>query len=88
MLSEMGFIVFIRLALDVCSLILFVSAIMSWFPSPSESKFEYAIRSAADYLCRPMRALCNRFNIGGQSMFDIPFLFTVIIVAVLQTIIR
>ena len=76
----------IRLALGACELILFVSAVLSWFPSPNQSKFEYYVRTAADYLCAPMRALCEYFNIGGRTFIDIPFLFTVIIVALLQMI--
>ena len=86
----MGFFIIrlIRLALDICSLILFVSAILSWFPPSSPSKFEDIVHTAAEYLCAPMRALCAAFDIGRRTIFDIPFLLTVIIVAVLQTILR
>ena len=86
----MGFFIIglIRLALDICSLILLVSAIMSWFPTSSPSKFEEIVHTASEYLCAPMRGLCAALNIGGRSMFDIPFLLTVIIIAVLQAIFR
>ena len=77
-----------RLVLSLISLVVLISAILSWFPPRNSSKIEYYIRRISDIIVYPMRSLCYKLNIGRNSPIDIPFLLTVIIVLLLESIIR
>ena len=74
----------LRLLFSTMSLILLISAIMSWLPLSGESKFEIIIYNLSETIVFPARCLFRRLGIGEDFIIDLPFLVTVIAIILIE----
>ncbi|MBQ7599411.1 MAG: YggT family protein [Clostridia bacterium] len=68
-------------ALLVCMV---VGAVMSWIMPDEDNKFTRVVYAITDTLTWPVRALFDRFGWFRNSPVDVPFIVTVIILALLS----
>jgi YggT family protein len=61
-------------------------AILSWFDPMSEWGVSSFLYSVTEPCIRPVRLLCNRLGWFEGTMLDIPFLITVLLLALLEAI--
>ena len=64
-----------------------VRAILSWFDPMREGKFSAFLLVLTEPVIFPVRALCEHMNWFEGIPLDIPFLITVLLLALLQTVI-
>ncbi len=89
----MDFLVeFIRLLLfyflSALSLALLLRAIFSWFDPEQSSRFSVFLMMITEPFILPIRQLCHKNNWFQQTPLDIPYLITVLLVWILQTVVE
>ena len=73
--------------IDVLLVAMFVRAIFSWFDPMREGKFSTFLLVLTEPVIFPVRALCERMNWFEGLPLDIPFLITVLLLSILQTVV-
>ena len=73
--------------IDVLLIAMFIRAITSWFDSTRESKLSMFLLMFTEPVIFPMRALCDRMNWFEGVPIDVPFLLTVLVLSILQTVV-
>ena len=73
--------------IDVLLIAMFIRAITSWFDSMRESKLSMFLLMFTEPVVFPMRALCDRMNWFEGVPIDVPFLLTVLVLSILQTVV-
>ena len=67
---------------------LFFRAILSWFDPEQSGKLSGFLLLITEPFILPVRQLCHKNNWFQQIPLDIPFLITVVIVFVLQSVVE
>ena len=65
-------------------ILLLLRALLSWFFG-AENRFIDFVFAVTEPMIMPFRLLCDRFGWFQDSPIDVPFLMTVIAVAILET---
>lgn len=76
------------LLIDVVQIAFLLRAVLSWFDPERSGRFSAFLFLVTEPLTVPVRALCYKRNWFQETPLDIPFLITVILLSVLQTVIR
>ena len=63
-------------------------AIFSWFDQLGESKISMFLYAITEPLILPIRRLCNKMNWFQGTPLDMPFMLTLIVILVLQTLVE
>jgi YggT family protein len=63
-------------------------AILSWFDQLGESKLSMFLYAITEPLILPIRRLCNKMNWFQGTPLDMPFMLTLIVILVLQTLVE
>ena len=78
----------LSLICEAVQLLMFVRAIMSWFP-PADGRggpIRAFVYSITDFFVAPVRALLDRFEWTRRTPIDISFLVTFLLLSLLSTI--
>ena len=85
-------VVFLRMLLIyflyALSTALLLRAIFSWFDPEASGKFSGFLLMVTEPFIMPIRQICYKNNWFQQVPLDIPFLITVLLVWVLQTVVE
>lgn len=73
--------------IDVLLVAMFVRAILSWFDPMREGKLSAFLLVLTEPVIFPVRALCEYMNWFEGIPLDIPFLITVLLLSILQTVV-
>ncbi len=73
--------------LGVIELAMFLRAILSWFASP-ESRLLDFLYSVTEPAIAPVRALCEHFGWFEDLPIDIPFIITMLLLSLIETLIE
>lgn len=73
--------------IDVLLIAMFIRAITSLFDSTRESGLSMFLLMFTEPVVFPMRALCDRMNWFEGVPIDVPFLLTVLVLSILQTVV-
>lgn len=76
------------LLIDVVQVAFLVRAILSWFDPERSSRLSNFLILVTEPMILPVRALCQKKNWFQQTPLDVPFLITVLLLSLLQTLIR
>lgn len=76
------------LLIDAVQVALLVRAILSWFDPEHSSRLSNFLMLVTEPMILPVRALCQKKNWFQQTPLDVPFLITVLLLSLLQTLIR
>lgn len=76
------------LLIDAVQVALLVRAILSWFDPERSSRLSNFLMLVTEPMILPVRALCQKKNWFQQTPLDVPFLITVLLLSLLQTLIR
>lgn len=76
----------VSLLLGAIQLLMFVRALLSWFPIDEENPILQFVTAATEPFIIPVRALLERVEFIASSPIDISFFVTFILLSVLQTI--
>lgn len=76
------------LLIDVVQIAFLLRAIFSWFDPERSGRFSNFLFLVTEPMILPVRALCIKKNWFQQTPLDIPFLITVLLLSLLQTLIR
>ena len=74
----------VAVILSIVSTGLFVRAILSFSEELSQSSINYYAYLITEPFVAPVRMILYKYNIGVDSMFDIPFITTCVIIMVLR----
>lgn len=75
----------LSLLAGACQILLFIRAILSWFPGVG-GKFADFIYKMTEPILYPVRKLFDLLGVNvGMSPIDIPFLITFILLAIIET---
>ena len=70
---------------DIAQMLMLARAILSWVPRFNGSKFSDFLEQLTEPLIEPVRKLLSKTNMGN-SMIDVSFLFTFLILFLVQDI--
>lgn len=73
--------------IDFLLIAMFVRAITSWFDPMREGKLSMFLLVLTEPVIFPIRALCEKMNWFEGMPLDIPFLLTVLVLSILQTVV-
>lgn len=73
---------------DVMDVALFVRMIFSWIDPEMENRVSVFLFTLTEPLILPLRALFDRFRWFENSFFDMPFIFTALIIALIEFAVR
>ena len=73
--------------IDVLLVAMFVRAITSWFDPMREGRLSMFLLVLTEPVIFPIRALCEKMNWFEGMPIDIPFLLTVLVLSVVQTVV-
>jgi len=73
--------------IDVLLFAMLIRAITSWFDPMREGKLSAVLLVITEPVIFPIRALCERMNWFESIPLDIPFLITVLLLSIVQTLI-
>ena len=76
----------VSLALDILMFLMFLRAIISWFPGLNDSSFADFLYSVTEWVIYPVRALFDAMNWNGAMMIDIPFFITFLLLSVISSV--
>lgn len=76
------------LLLNVVDVAFLLRAILSWFDPERSGRFSAFLFLVTEPLIVPVRALCYKRNWFQSTPLDVPFLITILLLSLLQTIIR
>lgn len=76
------------LLLNVVDIAFLLRAILSWFDPERSGRFSAFLFLVTEPLIVPVRALCYKKNWFQSTPLDVPFLITILLLSLLQTIIR
>ena len=74
------------IVIDVLQFAMLARAILSWFDQTGESRISGFLYYLTEPVIAPIRALCTRMHWFEGFPLDIPFLITVLVLAVMQTL--
>ncbi len=74
--------------LGVLDLAMLVRAILSWIDPMEESKLGMFLFAITEPIILPIRRLCNKMNWFVGSPLDMPFMITIILIMLLQTLLE
>ncbi len=74
------------IVIDVLQIALLVRAILSWFDQTGESRISGFLYFLTEPVIAPIRMLCAKMHWFEGFPLDIPFLITVLLLAVMQTL--
>lgn len=74
--------------LEVLDIALLLRVILSWIMQGEESRFSVFLYTVTEPFILPLRKLFYKMNWFQQTPIDMPFLFTVLLLMVLQTVLR
>lgn len=74
--------------LEVLDVALLIRVILSWIMQGEESRFSVFLYTVTEPFILPLRKLFYKMNWFQQTPIDMPFLFTVLLLMVLQTVLR
>lgn len=77
----------LRLLIDVLQFMMFARAIVSWIPSLSDSSAGEFLFSVTEWLIMPVRSLFDRFGWNANTIIDLPFFATFILLSFIRTLI-
>ena len=77
----------ISLILDILLLLMFLRAVISWFPDISETRFGDFLFTVTEWIISPVRQLFEVMGIDAPFVIDIPFFVTFILLSVVSRII-
>lgn len=77
----------ISLILDILLLLMFLRAVISWFPDISETRFGDFLFTVTEWVISPVRQLFEVMGIDAPFVIDIPFFVTFILLSVVSRII-
>jgi len=70
---------------DIAQTLMFIRAILSWFPNLNGSKFSYFLYEITEPLIVPVRKLLSKTRLA-YSMIDMSFLITFLILFLIQDV--
>jgi len=73
--------------LELASVLLFVRAILSWFPGSLGGRFYRFIYALTEPILLPFRRLFDRLGIGRNLPIDLSFLAAILFIQLLATLI-
>ena len=76
------------LLIDVVQVAFLLRAVLSWFDPERSGRFSNFLFLVTEPMIIPVRALCVKKNWVQQTPLDVPFLITILLLSLLQTIIR
>ena len=76
------------LLIDVVDVAFLLRAILSWFDPERSGRFSAFLFMVTEPMILPVRALCYKKNWFQSTPLDVPFLITILLLSLLQTIIR
>ena len=74
--------------ISIIEILLFVRAMLSWFPGANENKFGDIVHQLTEPVIVPFRRLISRSSIANVSMIDLAFIVTFLMLEILKGIIR
>ncbi|MBE6601156.1 MAG: hypothetical protein E7637_01450 [Ruminococcaceae bacterium] len=77
----------VTVIIDVLLAAMFVRAILSWFDPMREGRFSIILLTITEPLIFPIRALCAKMHWFENIPIDIPFLLTVLLLSLVQTLV-
>lgn len=75
------------LLIDVLEVAFLLRAILSWFDPERSGRFSAFLFLVTEPVILPIRALCQKQNWFQQTPLDVPFLITILLLSLLQTLI-
>lgn len=76
----------IQLLIGAVQLLMFVRALLSWFPIDDDNPILQFTTAATEPFIIPVRALLDRFELFASSPVDISFFVTFLLLSLLQSI--
>jgi len=73
--------------IDVLLIAMFIRAITSWFDPMREGKLSMFLIMLTEPVIFPIRALCDKMHWFENIPLDIPFLLTVLLLSLVQTLV-
>ena len=77
----------VSLFLDILMFMLFLRAVISWFPQLSDSRFGVFLFTVTEWVITPVRNLLEKMGFDALTVIDIPFFVTFILLSVVSSII-
>ena len=77
----------VTVIIDVLLLAMFVRAIFSWIDPMREGRLSIFLTALTEPVILPIRALCEKMHWFEGMPLDIPFLLTVLLLSLLQTLV-
>ena len=77
----------IVVGIDVLLLAMFVRAIFSWFDPMQENRFHNFLMVLTEPVIYPIRALCAKRHWFESLPMDIPYLITILLLSLFQTLV-
>ncbi len=71
---------------DLLSTLLFIRAILSWFPNMSNTRFAEFLYTVTEWVVSPFRALFDSFGWGRGTPIDLPYFTAFIVVSIIGNI--
>ena len=76
----------VSLALDILMFLMFLRAIISWFPGLNDTSFSEFLFSVTEWIIYPVRCLFDAMNWNGAMMIDIPYFITFLLLSVISSL--
>ena len=76
------------LLIDIVQIGFLLRAVMSWFDPERSGRFSAFLYLVTEPMILPIRALCEKKNWFQSTPIDVPFLITLLVLSLLQTVIR
>lgn len=77
----------VTVLIDILLVAMFIRAILSWFDPMREGTLSMLLLALTEPLIFPIRALCAKMHWFEGIPIDIPFLLTVLLLSLLQTLV-
>ena len=80
------FVSTISLALDILMFLMFLRAVISWFPNLAETSFGNFLYTVTEWVIMPVRGLFEMMGLDRPSVIDVPFFVTFILLSIVSSI--
>ena len=77
-------LIFLRYALWVLDISMFVRAVLSWFPGGDDNVFERFVRIITEPFIIPVRFIFDKLGWGSDLPIDLPFFVTFILISIVS----
>lgn len=74
----------VGLLIDILSTLMFIRAIMSWFPNMSNTRFAQFLYTVTEWVVAPFRAMFDAFGWGRGTPIDLPYFVAFIVISIIS----